>query len=352
MSGDDQAWLYAGARKAPGQPVGMFRKAPGEARWEVVDKGLPAELGVQAIAVHPENRSIVFMAGTDGAYRSDDHGNRWEKLPLPVANRQVWSFLIHPRNPNILYLGTAPVGVLRSDDGGANWRSLPGATLPEYVKMPYPNRVVSLQAHPLDPDTLFAGMEVGGVMRSTDAGETWRDLSAPLIRLSEADPRLRKTRETDNELEGVLDIHALSISEAAPESVFLASRLGLFRSDNRGEDWIDMRFDRTFAHDYSHDITVSPTDAKTLYTCMARDVFSEDGWLFQSRDLGANWSEVPLGRAVDGTAMALAFDPARSERMHLLSMRGQVLSSADGGVNWSESRLPGGVTWAQAIACG
>ena len=53
-----------------------------------------------------------------------------------------------------------------------------------------------------------------------------------------------------------------------------------------------------------------------------------------------------------GTAMALAFHPRDPARMHLLTMRGQVLSSADGGGKWTESRLPEGVTWAQAIACG
>ena len=63
MSGDDQAWLYAGARKSAGQPVGMFRKAPGDPHWTVANRGLPVELGVQAIAVHPDDPAVVFMAG-------------------------------------------------------------------------------------------------------------------------------------------------------------------------------------------------------------------------------------------------------------------------------------------------
>ena len=39
--------------------------------------------------------------------------------------------------------------------------------------------------HPTRPDELYAALEINGVMRSTDGGDTWTDLSAPLIKLAE-----------------------------------------------------------------------------------------------------------------------------------------------------------------------
>ena len=35
--------------------------------------------------------------------------------------------------------------------------------------------------HPSKPGTIFAALEVGGVMRTTDGGETWKDCSAALV---------------------------------------------------------------------------------------------------------------------------------------------------------------------------
>ena len=69
--------------------------------------------------------------------------------------------------------------------------------------------------HPERPDEIYAALEVNGVIRTTDSGETWEDCSADLICLSEL-PHLKSKIVSDTFAEGMLDGHAIAISSADP----------------------------------------------------------------------------------------------------------------------------------------
>ena len=123
--------VYVGtAARVPGAVSGIFRQTVGSDQWERLGKGLPERMDVQAITIHPTDSSLIFAGSQDGPYRSRDGGASWEKLPFPDAGLEVWSILIHPRDPRTMYLGTSPVAVYRSDNGGDSWRKLPRVTSP------------------------------------------------------------------------------------------------------------------------------------------------------------------------------------------------------------------------------
>src|SRR5204862_5009494 len=134
----------------------------------------------QAITVHPTNHDTVYIGTDKGPYRSTDRGERWDRLDFPDG-LQVWSVLVHPGKPRTIYAGTSPVGVFRSDDGGDTWRKLPKAVQPERVKMGFACRVMRLAADPVRPETIWAGLEVGGIMKTDDGGETWTDCTDTLV---------------------------------------------------------------------------------------------------------------------------------------------------------------------------
>src|SRR5690606_19408319 len=113
-------------------------------------------------------------------------------------------------------------GVYRSDDGGEHWRRLPKAKSPGHCEMGFPARTIGIAADPERPEDLYAALEVSGVIRSEDGGETWADLSAPLIRLAEEQPHLKSRIGSDTDSEGMLDSHAIVVSPAAPGVPILA----------------------------------------------------------------------------------------------------------------------------------
>ena len=241
--------VYVGAAKwTGGSKSGVFRRGEGASRWELCNKGLPDDVHVQAITVHPTNPDVVYVGTQNGPYRSVDRGERWERLPFPEDGGQVWSISVHPKNPRTLFVGTSPVAIYRSDDEGASWRKLPNAVQAERVKMPFACRVMRIEIDPAQPDHIYAALEVGGAMRSLDGGVTWDDCSGDLVKLSEL-PHLKSRIVSDSEMEGMLDGHALCVSPAASGTVILALRMGLFRSTDNAAHWKDMEVGRLLTAD-------------------------------------------------------------------------------------------------------
>jgi photosystem II stability/assembly factor-like uncharacterized protein len=149
----------------------------------------------------------------------------------------------------------------------------------------------------------------------------------------------------------MLDVHALGVSAALPGTVFLALRMGLFRSADGGLSWQDLEVGRFSPLSYGRDLRVSPHDARTLYACLSPAARSEDGSLYRSRDLGATWSRFDHGVKAESTMMALALHPRDPERAYCVSRTGQVFGTEDGGRAWREDRLPPGVLDVYALAC-
>ena len=181
---------------------------------------------------------------------------------------------------------------------------------------------------PAQPDHIYAALEVGGAMRSLDGGETWEDGSADLVKLSEL-PHLKSRIVSDSEMEGMLDGHALCVSGAASGTVFLALRMGLFRSTDRAAHWQDMEVGRFSPLTYGRDIRVSPQDPRVLYACLSPAARSEDGSLYRSADLGETWSRFDHGVKAESTMMAVALHPRDADRVYCVSRTGQVFGTED-----------------------
>jgi uncharacterized protein (DUF924 family)/photosystem II stability/assembly factor-like uncharacterized protein len=342
----DQSYVYAGVGWwRGGTRGGVFRLdlADGEVRH--LTHGLPEETHVQAVTLHPENPEIVYIGTEDGPYRSTDRGEHWERLGFPDRGTQIWSILVDPKDPKTLYAGTSPVAVYRSQDGGDNWRRLAEPRLPERVRMPFACRVMRLAKDPGRPAEIYAVLEVNGVMRSLDDGESWEDCSADLIRLAgpAATPRDR---------EGMLDGHALSVSPAGPSTVFVAVRKGLFRSADRGSSWQDMEIGRFSPLRYGRDIRVSPHDPRVLYACLSPAAQSTDGALYRSDDSGGSWRRFDRGVKAEATMMGVALHPRDPDQVYGVTRCGQIFATRDGGHSWHEHRLPAGCEDTYAIACG
>jgi len=102
----EMSCVYAGTvRSAAGGSGGIFRQTAGDQRWEALTNGLPDETQVHAITVHPANPEVVFIGTTKGAFRSADHGGRWEQLALLDPEADVWSITVDPTDCRTVYAG-------------------------------------------------------------------------------------------------------------------------------------------------------------------------------------------------------------------------------------------------------
>jgi len=349
-----QSHVYVGVAATVGMEHagtlgGIFRQEAGGQKWEQLK--LPEGAEVHAITVHPDDNDTIFVGSTKGIYRSHNRGDKFEKLSVPGGDPDIWSVLVHPKNTKRLYAGATPVGVYRSDDGGDNWKKLADPGLPDRVIMAFACRVMRLDVDPNSPDDVFATLEANGAMRSRNAGESWEDCTADLIRFCEQ-PKYKSRIGSQTDIEGMLDGHALACSAAAPGTVFLANRMGLFKSADRGNSWEDMEIGRFSPLTYGRDIRTSPHDPKTLYAALSPAARSTDGSIYKSTDVGKSWTRFDHGIKANATMMGVIVHPKDPNQVYGVSRVGQMFGTTDGGKSWSESRLPEGVRDCYCVAAG
>jgi len=343
--------LYAGVAGYVGRSdqtgkVGVFSRQAGAESWNHVI----SEFESHVVHVHPVDPNVVFAGTSDGVYRSTDRGKSFQRANFP-DHRQIWSFLVDSTNPNLVYAGGSPISMYRSEDCGETWRTLPDPGMPDRAVMPFACRVMRLAQHPTQPGTIFAALEVNGVMRTTDGGESWTDVSADLLRLAQK-PHLKSKIVSNTFNEGMLDGHAIATSPADPGAVIFAARMGLFRTADGGETWQDMELGRFSPNTYGRDIKVSPTDGNTMYAALSVAAASKDGGIYRTTDKGETWKRFDKVQ-VHGTIMSVALHQTDPNQVYIgARYDGEIHGTEDGGASWNAMPLPTGVKDIYSLAVG
>jgi photosystem II stability/assembly factor-like uncharacterized protein len=346
-----QSNLYAGVAGYVGRAgqvglVGVFSRQAGSDEWQHPIK----EHEAWAVNVHPTNPDVVFAGTSDGVYRSTDRGRTFQRTNFPDKT-QIWSFLVDATNPKLVYAGASPIAMYRSEDTGETWRKLPDPAMPDRAVMPFACRVMRLAQHPSKPDTIYAALEVNGVMRSDNGGESWTDVSKGLLDLAQQ-PHLKSKIVSNTYNEGMLDGHAIAISPADPDGVIVAVRMGLFHTADRGETWEDMEVGRFSPTTYGRDIKVSPQDGNTLYSALSVAAASKDGAVYRSQDAGKTWKRFDRVQ-VHGTIMSVALHQKDPNQVYLgARYDGEVYGTEDGGETWNSVPLPATVKDIYSLAVG
>ena len=300
----------------------------------------------RCVAVDPRDPDRVDV-GTfdDGLYATSDGGETWREAWRGIADRRVLSVSVSPSHVvdgvSVLYAGTEPSNLYRSEDAGRTWqllselRRLPSEPRWSYPPRPWTHHVRTIALHPTDPNSLFVGIELGGVMRSADGGRTW----------IAHNPQAHS------------DAHQLLTHPLAPDRVYEVAGQGIAASRDRGETW--RRMESGLDRHYAWATAVDPADPDLWYASVSRSPFAAHGGgdaqsvLLRSR--GDGWS--PIDDWGDDTALrrmpyALAALPGEPGRLLVGLRGGTMLVGDDAGERWSvlAPPLPGVITLAAAPA--
>ena len=181
---------------------GLWKTADGGQTWNPVTDGQIHSSSVGAVAVSESNPDIIYigmgeacirgniMQG-DGVYKSIDDGKTWQHMGLEDT-QAISRIRINPKNPDIVFVAAFghPAGhnndrgVFKSTDGGKTWKKV-------LVPRRSQTGAIDLSMDRNNPDVLYAalwdayrvswqmssGGPGSGLFKSTDAGETWTEIT-------------------------------------------------------------------------------------------------------------------------------------------------------------------------------
>ena len=326
---------------------GLFRRGPGQNSWEPLQVGLPERVKVYAIV--EGQGDVLFVGAHQGGYRSDDGGNSWVDTKVPSNGRPIYSLLVHPDAPDTIYAGSDPAAIFKSEDGGRSWQRFVTVQPDGAITGCFPVRVLKMAIDPSDTSNIYAALEVGGVIRSLDGGENWQDISAGLLELSH-EPHLRNCILSDDLTEGMMDLHALTVSAAQPGTVWIANRMGLFVSEDRGDHWSEFGIGRFSNLQYGRDLMVSPHDPNVFVAALSDSSRGVSGSVYRSDDTGTNWQRIDHDISIDSTLMTVTVSKRDPAHIFCGARAGQIFGTEDGGKNWMSLPLPDGVEDVRAVA--
>ncbi len=240
--------------------------------WREAQRGLTDHDVTGIIA-----REGVILAGTtDGVFRSDDLGKTWAEASEGLTLRHIRWMAFHPDISDFEFAGTEPAGIFISHDGSKTWRTCPEvAQLRDTHRwfLPYSPEAGCVRGFTFTGQRAYAAVEVGGVLRSDDGGETWR-----LAEGSTGNP----------DLDGppapfvYPDIHSLVVHPSSPDLVFAPTGGGFYRTADGGKTW-ELLYDC-----YTRAVWADPNEAMHLILSPADGVES-NGRIEETHDGGQTW---------------------------------------------------------------
>jgi photosystem II stability/assembly factor-like uncharacterized protein len=300
------------------------------ARLDEADAGWTVELsldgsGAQCLAVDPADRDAVYAGSREsGVWRTTDGGRSWTNCALPEPS--VFSVAVG-RADGAVYAGTEPSALYRSDDRGETWVELAGLLeLPSrptwsFPPRPWTSHVRWIAPSPHDPNVVLVGIELGGLMRSTDRGETWEDHRPGAQR----------------------DVHSLAWHPVAEGRAYEAGGGGAAWSADWGETWhpADEGRDRH----YTWSVAVDPRDPDLWFVSASTGPFAAhrrgDPQAHVYRRRNGTWDALAGGLPDPLPAMPYALVAAGGGRLFAGLANGQIWESRDEGETWSGLALKG-----------
>ncbi len=331
-----------------GTKKGLFVVAgDGEGSFRIATRAFAGD--VVEYAMRDRRTGRYFASVTSGFYGprlmyTDDPAGEWEAASGiafaggdDVSLERIWA-VKQGEADGQLWAGTDPAALWESRDGGATW-SRNEALWKQRIDGDWQPGLGGLALHsicpwPGDPMKLAVGISAAGVWITDDGGESWRTGYTGLV--PEYMPE--EARADTN----VLCVHNMHRAPARPERVFMQFHGGVYRSDDEGETWNDIR--EGLPSPFGFPLVTDPADPDSAFLIPmtgAEDRVVPGGSLavFGTRDGGATWARHGEGLPTDAyvTILRQALDrDGEGDKMGLFfgATSGEVFGSTDAGRSW------------------
>jgi photosystem II stability/assembly factor-like uncharacterized protein len=297
--------------------------------WHVARRTLTGE-HIHALLIEPESGTIFAGVNHGSIFASLDDGRTWERRDQGLTEQDVYSLACArlPSGPRI-FAGTEPAHLFGSDDLGRSWVELPALRAGDTSRWTFPAppnvaHTKHIAVHPHDPQTVFVGVEQGGLLKSTDAGRTFRVI-----------PGMDE------------DVHRTVINPRNPDEIFVTTGVGMYVTADGGKTWEQWTDQQHEIGGYPDLLVHHPRQPELMFIASAEQ--GPGTWfrehyagsrISRSADGGRTWRAVPHG--FPDQPLRTAFEAMSLEdwgdsfSLFGATATGEVWCSDDGGEHWSE----------------
>jgi photosystem II stability/assembly factor-like uncharacterized protein len=313
---------------------GVWKTINGGRTWDNISDGFFGG-SIGSITVCPQDPNVIYVGGGEktvrgnvssgmGVWKSEDAGLTWTSKGLEKS-RHIGRIRVHPTNPDIVYAAvmgdlfkdSQDRGIYKSTDGGNNWKKVlyvnPSTGAVDLCLDPTNPRIMYASTWNVrrTPYSLSSGGEGSALWKSTDSGETWKNIS-----------------DASGLPDGIWGISGIAVACNDNQIVYALienEKGGLFRSNDGGKTWIkknDQRDLRQRAWYYTR-IYTDTKDDNIVYVLNVEYHKSVDG--------GVTFKDF---YAPHGDHHDLWINPDQPDIM-IIGDDGGAQVTMDGGVTWS-----------------
>ena len=279
----------------------------------------------------PKSESNKFV------YEGNPGTHMWyDGTPHPWEFKRVWHLEPSLTDRDTVYAGVEDAAMFRTTDGGQTWKELPNLRNAKGSQWQPGAGGMGLHTIVLDandPQRMFIAISAAGAFRTVDGGQSWTPINRGLR--SEFMPN--PTAEVGH------CVHRIAMHRSRPNTLFMQKHWDVMRTDDAGENWREVS--GNLPSDFGFPIDVHAHEPETIYVVPIKsdgEHFPPEGKLrvYRSKTGGNEWEPLTNGLPqsdcyVNVLREAMCVDTLEDCGIYFGTTGGQVYASPDGGDHWS-----------------
>jgi photosystem II stability/assembly factor-like uncharacterized protein len=276
--------------------------------------------------------------GNKFTYEGEPGTHLWyDGTPRPFEFARVWHLEPSLSDPDTIYAGIQDAAFFRSTDGGQSWHELPALRQHKTASVWQPGAggmcLHTIVIDPRQPQRMYVAISAAGVFRTDDAGKSWRPMNRGLRSEQIPDP----TAEVGH------CVHRIAMHRTRPSVLFMQKHWDVMRSDDAGETWREVSGNLPTDFGFPIDVHAhEPETIYVVPIKSDSEHYVPDGKLrvYRSRTGGNEWEPLTKGLPqrdcyVNVLRDAMAVDALDPCGIYFGTTGGQVYVSPDAGDSWT-----------------
>ena len=300
--------------------------------------GTPPGEATTAPEGQPKGESNKFVYDTSAESGKPLTTHQWyDGTQHPWEFKRVWHLEPALKDPNTVYAGVEDAAIFRSTDGGVSWNELSGlrghGTGPNWQPGAGGMCLHTIILDPSNPQRIWIAISAAGAFRTDDGGKSWKPINRGLKSQYIPDPNAEVGH----------CVHHIAMNPGRPGVLFMQKHWDVMRSDDAGDSWREVSGNLPTDFGFVIDVHAhEPETIYVVPIKSDGEHFVHDGKLrvYRSRRGGDEWEALTKGLPqsncyVNVLRDAMAVDSLDKCGVYFGTTGGQVYVSPDAGDSWA-----------------